>query len=190
MNAPLIVDAPRPVKLTVDDFILLFEAGALNAYPRAELLDGTITSMSPQGSRHMVAKNLLYRRLADACDALGRGLEAWSEGTIAMPAHHAPEPDLFVTNQRPTTGFTASETVVLVGEVADTTLAHDLGPKARMYAAAGIPEYWVVDVEGGSVHQLWAPGPEGYAERREVALGERVEAVTVAGLSAETGGLV
>lgn len=71
-------------------------------------------------------------------------------------------------------------------EVADTTLDHDLGVKAQLYARAGIPEYWVADVAGKVIHQLWAPEGGAYAQRREVAFGTRIEAVTVAGLQIVT----
>jgi Uma2 family endonuclease len=69
------------------------------------------------------------------------------------------------------------------------SLKIDLGQKAAAYAAAGIPEYWVADANGRVIHQLCAPVGEAYAERREVAFGEMVEAVTIKGLRVETGGL-
>ena len=48
-----------------------------------------------------------------------------------------------------------------------------------------MPEYWVVDVTGRVIHQMWSPGAEGYAERREAAFGERIEAVTIEGLTVD-----
>ena len=180
---------PHAAKLTVEDFLLLDRAGAFDRYSRTELIDGVVYVMSPQHAEHFTLKNLLYRRLADACDALGTGLEAWSEGSIDMSPHSVPEPDIFVTNERPVKGLTRLDTVVLAIEVSTTTLSFDLGEKARIYGMGGLPEYWVVDVEGGVVHQMWASGPEGYGERREVAWGERIEAVTVEGLAAETDGI-
>lgn len=76
----------------------------------------------------------------------------------------------------------AGPEVRLAVEISDSTLDMDLGRKARLYASHGVPEYWVVDVEARLIHQLWAPEGDAYARRREVAFGERVEAVTVAGL--------
>lgn len=180
---------PRAAKLTVEDFLLLDRAGAFDRYAKTELIDGVVYFMSPQHAEHYTVKVLLLRRLADACDALGTGLEAWSEGSIDMSPHNVPEPDVFVTNERPVKGLTRLDTVVLAIEVSTTTLRFDLGEKARIYSSGGVPEYWVVDVAGGTVHQMWAPGPERYGERREVALGQRIEAVTVAGLAVETDGL-
>ena len=73
--------------------------------------------------------------------------------------------------------------------MASTTLDYDLGEKARLYAANGVPEYWVVDLPDRKVHQMSSPSADGYAEQREVALGERVAAVTVNGLAVDTCGL-
>jgi hypothetical protein len=63
------------------------------------------------------------------------------------------------------------------------------GERALLYASRAIPEYWVVDLPSRLPHLLWAPGSNGYAEHRRIKLGERVEAVTIAGLAVETAGL-
>lgn len=190
MNAPPVATPmstmPQPALLTVRDFMLLDQSGAFDRYHKTELINGTIVFVNAQYSRHMVVKVELLFRLRDACNLAGGDLSAWSEGAVDMSPDGLPEPDLFITNQRPTTGPVRLETVMLIAEVADTTLAFDLGEKAMLYARHGVPEYWVVDVEARRLHQMWAPGAEGYGERREVALGERVEAVTIGELQVDT----
>jgi Uma2 family endonuclease len=79
--------------------------------------------------------------------------------------------------------------VALAVEVAATSLALDLERKAPLYARHGIGEYWVVDVNGSLIHQMWATEGEAYCERREVAVGERIEAATIDGLAVETDGI-
>lgn len=177
---------PQPVRLTVKDYMLLAKSGAFDRYSKTELINGAILAVNAQHSEHMVVKITLLRRLADACDRLGRGLQAWSEGAVAMPPDSVPEPDLFVTNVRPTKGAVKLETVVLIGEVAHTTLSFDFGEKAALYAANGVPEYWVIDVGARETHQLWEPAAGGYGKRRSVPFGGRLEAVTIAGLAVET----
>jgi len=86
-------------------------------------------------------------------------------------------------------GFIPLHSVALVVEIADTTLGSDMKRKATIYARAGVPEYWIVDVTGKIIHQMWAPEGEAYAGRREMAFGEQIEAVAVAGLQVETSGL-
>jgi len=186
LTAQQALTTPFVAKLTVEDFLLLDRSGAFDGYAKTELINGTILVVNAQFSEHMTAKVEMLRRLADACDTLETGLQAWSEGSIDMSPDSMPEPDLFITNARPAKGAVRLETVVLIGEVADTTLRTDLGEKAALYARHGVPEYWVIDLGGKVIHQMWAPEPEGYRERREVALGEQIRAVTVEGLAVET----
>ena len=190
MNAPLVVTHPEPIKLTVEDYLLLDSSGALAAHGKTELIDGVIYLVSPQHSPHYKLKTRLLRRLADAADALGTGMEAWVEGSLDFRPLSCPEPDIFVTSRTPQADLTEGDIVLLAIEVSSTSLAFDLGKKAAMYAQADVPEYWVVDVAGGSVHRMWAPGPDGYAERDEVRLGERLESVTVPGLGVDAAGLI
>ena len=189
MNATLPFDAPYQAKLTVDDFLLLDQTEAFQHYAKTELIDGAIIVMNAQFSEHFTVKNRMYRRLADACDRLGTGLEAWSEGAIGMPPHNVPEPDMFVTTATPVRGLVTLETVALVVEVASSSLGNDLGVKARMYAANGIAEYWVVDVGNRVVHRMWTPADGHYAERDEVVFGDRLAAVTIDGLGIDTDAL-
>jgi Uma2 family endonuclease len=177
---------PHPVRLTVEDYLLLANSGAFDRYSKTELINGTILAVNAQHSEHMIVKNNLYRRLADACDRLGRGLQAWSEGAVEMQPDSMPEPDLFVTKLRPTKGAVKRETVVLIGEVAHTTLSFDFGEKAGLYAGNAVPEYWVVDVGAREIHQFWDPAAGRYGQRRSVPFGDRLEAITIAGLSVET----
>lgn len=190
MNAPLVITHPEPIKLTVDDYLLLDGSGALAAHGRTELIDGVIYLVSPQHSPHYKLKTRLLRRMADAADALGTGVEAWVEGSLDFRPYSCPEPDIFVTSRTPEADLTEGDIILLAIEVSSTTLAFDLGKKASIYAAAGVPEYWVVDVAGGTVHRMWAPGADGYAERDAVQLGGRLESLTVSGLSVDGTGLV
>lgn len=190
MNAPYNLTERRAAKLTVDDFLLLDGAGAFAAYAKTELINGAIIVVNAQYALHMRVKVRLLLRLADVCKTLSGGLEAWSEGSIDMAPHSMPEPDLFITNATPTNGPIRLDSLVLVGEVADSTVKDDLGEKAELYALRGIPEYWVVDLPGNLIHQMWSPSAAGYAERREYRLGDRMDAATVARLGVETAGLV
>jgi hypothetical protein len=76
--------------------------------------------------------------------------------------------------------------VALLAEISDSSLRFDLTDKAPVYAAAGVAEFWVVDVDAGIIHQMWSPLGESYAQRKEVRFGERIEAATVEGLAVET----
>jgi Uma2 family endonuclease len=140
------------------------EVGILGRHDRVELIKGEIVEMSPIGRRHMAfvgnLTQLLVMRLA------GRAL-VWVQGPVALAEDTEPQPDLAVLRRRhvPYKEREAwAEDAVLLIEVADSSLAYDRTTKLRLYAEAGIPEYWVVDCvsEAVEVHRL--PGADGYRD--------------------------
>ena len=191
MNLAQPSEVPRPVRLSVDDFLLLAESGAFDHLPKkVELLDGVITVMSPQLSRHMFVKSEFAFRLMSRLREVGSPLKAFVDGTLTAPPANAPEPDIFLTNNPHGEGYAHVREAPLVIEVAHTTVRHDLGPKKCIYAEAGVPEYWVLDIPGGKVHQFWSPRGENYEGQRVVALGELVASVTIPDLAVRSDGLI
>ncbi len=184
-----ISDASVTVKLLADDYQLLCDTGAFAEYGRTELIDGKVFEVSPQYRRHGIVKMDLYDALRDALRANGSPFRPVIEFSLALSPVSLPEPDILLTSEPVGDGPVPLASVALVVEVASSTLAEDMGTMAGLYAAAGIPENWVADVEGKVIHQLWAPEGETYAQRREVAFGERIEAVTVAGLTVTSAAL-
>lgn len=180
---------PFPIKLRIEDYLLLDQSGAFDAYAKTELIDGEILYINAQHRLHARTKMKLYDAISATLRDIMSPLTALVEASIAIPDNGAPEPDIVLTSEPDGEGLIPLDTVALVVEVADTTLANNLGVKSALYARGGIPEYWVADVEAKVIHQLWAPEGEAYGERRVVAFGERIEAVTVAGLVVETKGL-
>jgi len=179
---------PGKYRLRIADYVALAEAGAFQGL-RTELIEGDVIVMSPQFRPHGMVKQELYDRLRDALRALGSRFRPVTEFSLAIDDHNLPAPDVLLTSEPMGEGAVPLASVALVIEVAGTTLADDLGAKARLYARARIPEYWVADVKGRVVHQLWSPGGKGYGGRREVAFGESLVAETIEGLVAGTAGL-
>lgn len=184
MTVQDVLHPPGKYRLRVADYLALAEAGAFDGQ-RTELIDGDVIVMSPQFRPHGMVKLELYDRLRDALRALESPLRPVTEFSLALAEGSLPEPDIMLTTEPSGEGAVPVASVVLVIEVADTTLATDLGAKAALYARERIPEYWVADVEGRVLHQMWAPNGDAYAERRKVAFGERIAAVTIAGLTLE-----
>lgn len=181
--------SPLPVKLRVEDYLLLDRSGAFDDYARTELIEGEILFMNAQHRPHMYAKSELAFALRMALKELGSSLYVGTEASVALSDHDLPEPDIVVTSEPRGEGPVPRESVALVIEVADTTAPFDLGRKATVYARHSIPEYWVVELNARVIHQMWAPKGEAYAERREIAFGERIAAATIAGLAVETAGI-
>jgi Uma2 family endonuclease len=181
--------SPLPVKLRVEDYLLLDESGAFDAYRKTELIEGDVYFMNAQHRPHARLKSRLHIVMAAALQKIDVSLEAVVEGSVAMPPNNAPEPDIVITSEAEGDGLIPFESVRLIVEISDATLAFDLGEKLRAYASAGVPEYWVADVNAKIIHQMWAPKGEAYAERREVAFGERIQAASIDGLTVETTGI-
>ena len=182
------VTTPEKVRLRVDDFLLLNDNGAFADYSKTELLDGEIYFMNAQHSRHARIKTELAFELGIALRSMDTELRPIVEASTKVSDYSLPEPDIVVTSYKGP-HIVPLESAALLVEVADTTLKIDLGRKLRIYAAAGIEEYWVVDAVARVVHQMRTPASKSYRQKRVVPLGERIEAATIAGLAVETAGI-
>ncbi len=179
---------PGKYRLTVDDYLRLGDAGAFGDV-RTELLEGDVFLMSPMHRRHARGVSTLLVRLSVALKNGGHAADVLAGASVALPPHSAPEPDLVITREPDGDGLVPLASVLLIAEVSDSTLESDLSFKKALYADAGIAEYWVVDVRGGIVHQMWKPRGEDYAERREIRFGQSLAAATIAGLTIATADL-
>jgi len=179
------LDARSKHRLTVDEFLLLDREGAFGDR-RTELFEGEVYYMSPKHRPHARTVGDLYYALRQALEKRDSGLSVLTDISVRLSDHDVPEPDIAITDAPEGDGILPLESVKLLIEVSDSTLSQDLGLKAALYASAGVPEYWVVDVNSPVIHQMWSPGPKGYAERCEVAFGGRIEAETIEGLTVET----
>jgi Uma2 family endonuclease len=156
------IDASLPVHpLTVDDVIAMVDAGILGEDDKVELLDGVLVEMSPQGSHHVAAVSRLTMRLVPVAAAAGLVLTPQGPLDVLSPIS-LPEPDIAIA---PDPGWDAYPVqAVLVIEVSVTSLAVDLGRKAAIYAAAGIPEYWVLDMADRRLVVHREPEGDGYTQ--------------------------
>jgi Uma2 family endonuclease len=134
-------------RFTVDDYHRMAEAGILHEDDRVELIEGEILQMAPIGGEHAACVNgsarLLIKRLDD------RAVVS-IQNPIRLSAGSEPEPDLMLLRPRADgywEGLPGPEDVLLIIEVSDSTLYYDRGTKLPLYAAAGIPEVWIVDLE-------------------------------------------
>ena len=176
----------RRVKLRIEDYLALDNAGAFDAYGRTELIEGEVVYMNAQHRPHARIKSRLHLLIANELARLGGRYEALVEGSVAMPPHNVPEPDIALTVEPEGEGLIPLSSLALIVEVADTTLRTDLGRKKKIYAREGVPEYWVVDIRNAAFHQLWNPIKGVYAESREVSFGERIDSATIEGFSIAT----
>ena len=175
------------VKLRVEDYATLDQSGAFDPYIATELIDGMVYAMSPQYRPHGFVKDELAYRLRQALEANDSSLHVATEQSIEIAPYNEPQPDVIVTSQPRGAGPIPASSIALLVEVSVTTLEFDTVDKAALYAAAAIAEYWVVDVNGRVIHQMWAPVGERYAEQRTIGFGEWIAAETIVGLTINTG---
>ena len=146
------------------------EAG-LFADERVELLDGTIVTMSPHTTLRAAALHRLAKALARVAP---EDLDVRTQLPIVLDDWSEPEPDVVVCRADPRdylAGHPRPHDVVLVCEVAVSSLTFDRTAKAAAYAASGIATYWIVDAEARAILVLTDPDPAARRYRRE----ERVE---------------
>jgi Uma2 family endonuclease len=135
----------------------LIALGMFDSGEHLELIDGLLVVREPQGSRHAAG----IRRVLDALHrALGTAWQIDSQLPIALDEASEPEPDIAVVPRDPGAYRDAHPSrAVLVVEVADTSYQIDRDYKASLYARAGIPEYWLVDVARQALEVHREPGP-------------------------------
>ena len=197
MNAPVRIhrqeqnDDPSSgrYRLRVTDYVMLHEKGSFQAQ-ETELIDGEVFVLSPEWRPHFRIKSELLFRLRLAVEGLALPFFVGTEGSIALSDTDMPRPDILLTSEPDGDGPVPRASVPLLVEIASTTVDDDLGSKAVRYAAASIPEYWVVDLQSRKVHVMWSPEAQGYAKSCEVVIGEPLRAQTIDGLRIDTAGLL
>ena len=149
-------DIPRG-PITRAEYEALVQRGALDD-ARVELLHGRLVSMSPHGKPHPYGVSQLMTLLIRA---LGDRARVRGQAPFVAPDESEPEPDVAVV---PPGDYLDSHPARawLIVEVAESSLAHDRS-KARLYAGAGVPEYWIVDLSQQIVDVYRDPGSDGYS---------------------------
>jgi Uma2 family endonuclease len=148
-------------KWTIEQYHELVVTGILDDR-RVELLDGDIVEMAPEGMPHAVycGRSVKYLR-----NLLGERAEIRETHPITLPNNSEPEPDVAIVRS-PDTQYLSHhpypEDIFWLIEYSDSTLAKDLNAKQRIYAQAGILEYWVVNLQVSELVVFRGAGNDGY----------------------------
>ena len=172
-----------PGPFTVDSYHRLAELGILDEDDRVELLDGQIVEMTPIGGAHAACvirlTNLLARRAP-------QDTSVSMQNPVVLAERWEPQPDVALL-RRPD-GYAGAwlpgpRDILLVIEVADTSLERDRDVKIPRYAAAGIAEAWLVDLVADAITVYRGPGPDGYGDVITVPRGETLRPLLLPGVS-------
>jgi len=168
-----------PGPFTLDLYHRLGELGILDEDDRVELLDGQIVEMTPIGVRHAACVNRLNDMLSRRA---GPRASVSVQNPVVLAERWEPQPDLAVL-RRPA-GLTGdrlphAQDVLLLIEVADTSMERDRHVKIPLYAAAGIAEAWIVDLPEDRIEVHRGPGPNGYHDVRLATRGETITPINL-----------
>ena len=168
--------APKITKrrFSVKEYYLMAEAGILSPRDRVELIDGEIVQMAAMGSYHAGCVNTLNRLFMET---LGRRVVVSVQNPVRLGERSEPEPDVALLRPRAdlyTDSHPRPENVLLIVEVSHSTVEYDRDVKTPLYAAAGIPELWLVNLDEDYIDGLSDPDGVGYRATRRYVRGERI----------------
>ncbi|HXU00485.1 MAG TPA: Uma2 family endonuclease [Polyangia bacterium] len=162
------------------DYDNMIRAGILGEDERVELIGGRIVTMSPEGPVHAAAIDLsaeILRRLFG-----GSNFTVRVQHPLAVGFEDEPEPDIAVVRGGPRDHLTEHpHAAVLVVEVAESSLAYDRGEKSSLYARAGFPDYWIINLVDHRIEVHRDPSPNGYRSIVVLADGEEIAPLAARG---------
>ena len=167
-------------RFSSEQYHWLIDSGILTTEHRVELIAGEIRSMAPTGDKHADSIELLNHWLVTRAKQV---YNVRCQTTLRVAEGFTPDPDFtllkyrdggYARGPRPT-----PEDVLLIIEVADSSLSYDLGEKALAYSRAGVPEQWVVDIPHRQVHVLSYPSSEGYRSVADAGENDSVIALLI-----------
>lgn len=177
-------------RFTVRDYHRMAETGVLRPDARVELLDGRIIDMSPIGPFH----GGVVKRLSRLFNHLARG--RWLVSTqdpLRLDPYSEPQPDVMLLKPAPddyTNRHPGPEDVLLLIEVADTSLELDREEKLPAYGRAGLPEVWLVNLLESVIEVYREPHYAGYSARQVWRVGDRGSPAAFPDVSVDVGELL
>jgi Uma2 family endonuclease len=168
-----------PVEITkrlfdVEEYHRMAQVGILSREDRVELIDGEIVAMTPIGPRHNAAVNRANRALVTAA---GDRAIVQVQGSVRLDRFREPDPDVVLLRPQPdfyASHLPAAADVLLIIEIAESSLAYDREVKARIYAESGILEYWLVDLDDRTVWCFTDAQGGAYQTSRSWTRGQRI----------------
>ena len=185
-GAPRSPWGPELRLFTVDDYYRMAEVGILDERERVELIEGVIVKMPPIGPRHSLrvdSLNVLF------IQRLGHRARLSVQNPVRLGLRVEPQPDLALSLndemrlRRYATAHPGPADVLLLVEVADSSVNYDIGEKAILYGRHGILELWVADLPGDTLVVHREPTADGYASVRTLARGESISSLAFADVS-------
>lgn len=157
------MEAVQTRRITTDEYARMAAAGVIAERDRVELIDGEIVAKMSLGPRHCACTDRANRLFVNA---LGDRAIVRLGGSVRLGLFSEPEPDVVLL--KPRADFYASNhpgavDILLMIEVADSSLEFDRHVKTSVYAGAGVPEFWLVDLTSSTIFRSTDPHGRAYA---------------------------
>ena len=177
-----------PHRFTVSEYENMIALGILKEDARVELIHGEIVAKMPIGDAHIACVDRLTRLMFLA---VGDRATVSIQNPVRLPDSE-PEPDLVLKRPRKDFyGKPGPPDILLLIEVAETSLEDDREVKGPLYAEAGVAEYWIVNLVDGCLEVHRDPQPTGnYADVQTLRPGDRIEVAALPGVTVEVGEVV
>ncbi|MFO7536845.1 MAG: Uma2 family endonuclease [Chloroflexota bacterium] len=168
---------------TVDEYYRMAQTGILSPSDRVELIQGEIVAMSPIGPRHA---SIVSRLIHLFQPRVGERAIVTAQSPVHLDTQSEPEPDLMLLHPRD--DFYAGahprpSDVLLLIEVADSSLAYDRDVKSVLYAAVGIGEFWLIDLVAERIIVHRQPTADCFRQMRIFLPGEQIAPQAIPDLS-------
>ena len=190
LDGEIFAKEPMRWRFTVEDYYAMAEAGILSSDERFELLSGEIFAMAPIGSRHASCVDRLTNLLAAQ---VGLRAIARVQNPVRLNGGTETQPDLMLLQPQAeyySSAHPGPGDVLLLIEVADTTVDSDRYHKLPIYARAGIVEFWMVNLQEDCVEVYTDPSATGYSSRSVVGVDGEVSPTAFADVSLAVGQII
>lgn len=171
--------AVQPRRFTADEVQAMLNADILHEDDPLELIDGQLVVMSPVSDPHVASVNRLNRLFVEPTDS---EVAVSIQNPVRIDAYNEPEPDVVLSTNLG--GAPRPDDVLLLVEVSGSTLDYDRDVKTPLYARAGIPEVWIVNLNAQEVEVHREPDGDVYRTRHLVGLDDTVTPDQPASVSA------
>lgn len=173
-------------QFTVHEYARMRETGILTEDDRVELLDGEIYVMSPIGPLHVGIVNKLNKLLTKQ---VGDSGIISIQNPIRLSDYSEPQPDIAILSPRDdfyTHALATPDDLLLVIEIADSSIEYDREEKLPRYARSQVSEVWIVDVTKKVIEQYTQPLQGEYTQLHKVLAGNTITATSVTGIIINT----
>lgn len=174
----------------IAEYYKMAAAGVFSEDDRVELIEGEIIEMNPIGSRHAACVGRLTKMLERLA---GDRAIVWVQNPVQVSDYSEPLPDVALLRRRDDFYAQANPQapdVFLLVEVADSSVEYDRNIKIPLYAQAGIPEVWIVNLPKEAVEIYTQPLGGEYREIRLVKRGESLSAKSIPNLTVDAGAVL